>query len=89
MDLSVAMIRARHDLREKVREIREAVPIPPYVMSSILSEIQAELKDEEKELLTVMFLETEAKLEEQTTAKEEGEDAEDNILHDDREPGEE
>lgn len=94
MDLSVAMIRARHDLREKVNEIRQVVSIPPYVMSSILSEIQAELKDEEKELLTVMFLETEAKLNEQTqaeetTAKENEDNGEDDVFYDNRESGQE
>ena len=79
MDLSVAMIQAKHELKEKIKEIRKAIPLPPYVISSILSEIQNELKDEDKELLTIMLLQ----------AKEEGDNAEDNILHNDREPSEE
>lgn len=85
MDLSVAMIQAKHELKEKIKEIRKAIPLPPYVISSILSEIQNELKDEEKELLTVMYLETEAKSDE---AKER-EDGESDILHDNRESGQE
>lgn len=83
MDLSLAMIRAKHDLKEKIREIRQVVSLPPYVISSILSDIQNELKDEEKELLTVMILETEAKV------KENEGNGEDTVLHDNREPGEE
>ena len=78
MDLSLAMIRARHDIKEKIQEIRQVVPIPPYVISAILSEIQAELKDEEKELLTIMILEAENKAE----AKENEGNGEDTVLHD-------
>lgn len=83
MDLAVAVVRIRHELKEKIKEIRQVVPVPPYILSSILSEIQLELKEEEKELLTVLILQAEEK------AKEEGDNAEDNILHDDRESGEE
>lgn len=56
MDLSVAMIRARHDLKDKIAEIRSAVNLPPYILCAILTELQNELKDEEKELLTVMLV---------------------------------
>lgn len=83
MDLSVAMIRAKHNLKESIKEIRQAVPLPPYVISSILSEIQNELKDEEKELLTIMILETENK------AKESEDNGENTVLHDNRESGQE
>lgn len=79
MDLSLAMIRAKHDIKDKIKEIRQVVPIPPYIISSILSELQNELKDEEKELLTIMILETENKAE----AKESEEDAEDADVHND------
>ena len=85
MDLSLAMIRARHDIKEKIQEIRQVVPIPPYVISAILSEIQAELKDEEKELLTIMILETENKAE----AKESDDNAEDTGIYDNRESNQE
>lgn len=61
MDLSVASIRIKHDLKEKIKEIRQVVPVPPYILTSILSEIQNELKDEEKELLTVLILQAEEK----------------------------
>ncbi len=85
MDLAVAMIRAKHNLKESIREIRQAVPLPPYVISSILSEIQSELKDEEKELLTIMLLDQEQKEQEpHKPQKEEGEDnGEDDVLHND------
>lgn len=84
MDLAIAMIRAKHDLKEKIKEIREVVPLPPYVINSILSEIQSELKDEEKELLTIMLLDQEQKEQEpHKPQKEEGEEnGEDDILHD-------
>lgn len=85
MDLSVVSIRIKHDLKEKIKEIRQVVPIPPYVLSSILSEIQNELKDEEKELLTVLLLQAEDK----ANAKESEDNAEDIILDNDREPSEE
>ena len=85
MDLSVAIVRIKHELKEKLKEVRELAPVPPYVLSSILSEIQLELAEEEKELLTVLLLQAEDK----ANAKESEEDAEDNILHDNRESGEE
>ena len=78
MDLSLAMIRAKHDLKEKIKEIRQVVSLPPYIISSSLSEIQNELKDEEKELLTVIVLQAEEK------SKEESEgNGEDDVLHND------
>jgi hypothetical protein len=85
MDLAIAMIRTKHDLKEKIKEIREVVPLPPYVINSILSEIQNELKDEEKELLTIMLLDQEQKEQEpHKPQKEEGEDnGEDDVLHND------
>ena len=85
MDLSVAIVRIKHELKEKLKEVRDLAPVPPYVLSSILSEIQLELAEEEKELLTVLLLQAEDK----ANAKESEEDAEDNILHDNRESGEE
>lgn len=85
MDLSLAIIRAKHDLKEKIKEIRSVVPIPPYIVSSILSEIQNELKDEEKELLTIMILEAENKAE----AKESDDNAEDIGVYDNRESNQE
>lgn len=83
MDLSVASIRIKHDLKEKIKEIRQVVPVPPYILTSILSEIQNELKDEEKELLTVLILQAEEK------AKGSEHNEQDNVLHDNRESGEE
>ena len=85
MDLSVAIVRIKHELKEKLKEVRDLAPVPPYVLSSILSEIQLELAEEEKELLTVLLWQAEDK----ANAKESEEDAEDNILHDNRESGEE
>lgn len=81
MDLSVAMIRARHTLRSTIEEIRRAVPLPPYIISSILSDIQNELKNEEKELLLNLMILEQEKLKQ--SQKEEGENAEGNILHND------
>lgn len=78
MDLSLAMIRAKHDLKEKIKEIRQVVSLPPYIISSILSEIQNELKDEEKELLTVIVLQAEEK-----SKKESEDNGEDDVLHND------
>ena len=85
MDLSVAIVRIKHELKEKLKEVRDLAPVPPYVLSSILSEIQLELAEEEKELLTVLLLQAEDK----ANAKESEEDAEDNILYDNRESSEE
>lgn len=85
MDLSLAMIRAKHDLKEKIKEIRQVVSLPPYIISAILSEIQNELKDEEKELLTIMILEAENKAE----AKESDDNAEDIGVYDNRESNQE
>ena len=64
MDLSVAMIRVRHELKNKISEIRQNVNVPPYIISAVLSEIQNELKDEEKELLIIMLVQAENKGEE-------------------------
>ena len=92
MDLAVAIVRIKHELREKLKEVRQAAPVPPYVVSSILAELQNDLKEEEKELLTVLLLQAEEKADKGTENEAEAkeiEDAEDIILDNDREPSEE
>lgn len=76
MDLSVAMIRIRYELKQKINEIRQSVNVPPYIINAVLSDIQNDLAAEEKELLTIML----------TKAEEGVEDnGQDDVLHDSRE----
>lgn len=54
--LNVVMVQIQHELRTKIKEIRNAVPVPPYIINAVLSDIQADLAKEEIELLTTMYL---------------------------------
>lgn len=54
--LQIMMIRASHELRNNVAEIQKQSGLPAYLLSSILSEIIADLRLQEKEELTVLYL---------------------------------
>lgn len=66
--LNVAMVRIKFELKQKIKEIRQTIPVPPYIINAVLSDIQSEMKEEEKETLTIMLM--------QEQAKEKKEDAE-------------
>lgn len=54
--LQIMMIRAKHELKNNVAEIQRQSGLPAYLLSSILSEIIADLSLQEKEELAVLFL---------------------------------
>lgn len=54
--LQIMMIRASHELRNNVAEIQKQSGLPAYLLSSILLEIVADLRLQEKEELAVLYL---------------------------------
>ena len=59
--LNVAMVRIKFELKQKIKEIRQTIPVPSYIINAVLSDIQSELKEEEKETLTIMLMQEQAK----------------------------